>query len=268
MPEYCPLVWQLAQATPVCAPVEREAGAAVIKGGIPPARWVVAGTAVRAKAAAMSVVALVAGGAVLRRAGIAVGMAGLAFDLGVLALQGEAGLAVVEGGIPPAGRIVAGGAFQPKLPVVGVVGAVAGDTLRGRAIKLPIGMALGAGHLGVPALQGKSLSGCDRKWHLPNWRGCGSSRSPSRTARCERRRLRWQATQVWGVPLNCPLVWHWVQVTVACLPCRAKAVRLWSKVASPQSDGLWQLPQSVPNCPLWASSLRWQAAQSVGVPSN
>ena len=76
--------------------------------------------------------------------------------------QREAGLAVIEGGIGPRSRVVAGGAGggDSGLRVIGVGCAlkilhVAGSTVGWSSGKLSVHVALGTGHGGVGAGQGK-----------------------------------------------------------------------------------------------------------------
>jgi len=70
--------------------------------------------------------------------------------------QGEpGGLAVIEAGIRPAGRVVAQAAVRPKLAVVGVVGFVTGRARLRQPRKLAVGVTRLTGQALMRSHQGK-----------------------------------------------------------------------------------------------------------------
>src|SRR5215475_1066728 len=129
----------------------------VIKAPARPAIWVVAGGAVAPQPAGM-VDVLVAAAAGAR--GILVGLgpvAAFAGHGGVQSDQGEMGQVVVEGHcLAPTGLLVTGLAGRPKLALVRVVLAMAGDASGRQPVAPGIGgVAALAGELGVAAAQGE-----------------------------------------------------------------------------------------------------------------
>ncbi len=55
----------------------------------------------------------------------------------------------------------------------------------------------------------------------------------------------WQLTQVIGVPVYCPFLWHWSQVAARWFPVSGKRVRSWLIVAPSQAVVVWQVAQVV-----------------------
>ena len=82
------------------------------------------------------------------------GMAGRTGNLGVVALQGKAGLGVVVADLRPALRSVAGGAIGAELALMGINALVAVDAATRRLAEGLAGLvATGAGDLPMPAFQ-------------------------------------------------------------------------------------------------------------------
>lgn len=65
--------------------------------------------------------------------------------------QGEIGIAMVKGRVAPSVGVVAGTAIGSELAIVGVVGGMAGVTIRGSALILSVAMAGLTLKSGVPA---------------------------------------------------------------------------------------------------------------------
>ena len=111
--------------------------ARVVEAHLRPAGGGVARLALRAEAALVLVVEHVAGRAVARRVLVALArVAQRAGHLRVLALEREAGLRVVEVGLPPGRLLVAVRAVAAQSPLVRVVARVAVDAARARVAEL------------------------------------------------------------------------------------------------------------------------------------
>ena len=134
-----------------------ETRCAVVKARLLPATGHMTGTAIRAKLAIVSIPGGMAGIAIRRCAlELSVGMAGGAGNILVLAPQRESGRAMVKTHILPTASHVAGTTICAELAVMGVVGSMAGETVRWRTFELSIGMAGCAGDILVLAPQRES----------------------------------------------------------------------------------------------------------------
>jgi len=117
--------------------IQRKIAAVVIEGGRIPARWCVTGTAIRAKAAVVFVILLMAGvtlsGRTLKDTVL---VAILAVNSGMHPFQFEGRQVVIEGGVFPIIWRVTGAAICAKLTIMRVVCAVAGIAILGCGLKV------------------------------------------------------------------------------------------------------------------------------------
>ena len=136
---------------------QREVGAAVVEGGAIPTRGGMAGRTVRAKLTVMLIILLMAGITIGGRTfEDIIDMALLAFHIRVLAFQLESGKVMVEGGLLPIGRGMAGAAVRAEGALVGILGGVAGIAIlrcRGKISQgVRAGVTLRAGHARMSAV--------------------------------------------------------------------------------------------------------------------
>jgi len=126
----------------------------MIEGGILPIACIMAGSAIRAKAAIVMVVLFMAGIAILRCAlEDTIYMALRAGDIDMPACQLESREVVVECDVLPAVCIMTSAAVRAKTSVVLIVLFMAGIAILRRTLEDVVHVTLGTGHIQVPACQ-------------------------------------------------------------------------------------------------------------------